>query len=67
MMNNVDENIKFTIEKEENKRLNFLDLSIKKHQADLKFKIYRKSTNSDIVINESSNYPTAHKKQHLSS
>ena len=64
MMNNVDENVKFKVEKEENKTLDFLDLSIEKHQADLKFKIYRKPTNTDVVINQSS-YQLPIKKQHL--
>jgi hypothetical protein len=41
--------IKFTIEKETHKSINFLDLTIRQEQK-LEYTIYRKPTQTDIII-----------------
>jgi hypothetical protein len=53
--------MKFTLEKEQNKRINFLDITITKNQDGLSFKIYRKPTTTDIIIPNDSCYPREHK------
>ena len=59
--NSINEHIKFTVELEANKSINFLDLTViidnKKH----KFKIYRKDTQTDHTIHRTSNHPPTHK------
>ena len=43
--------ITFTVEKEENKSLSFLDVTIIRHENGFKFKVYRKPTNNNYIIN----------------
>jgi hypothetical protein len=50
-INKWDENIKFTYEIETNDKLPFLDILIMRHMNNLKFKVFRKPTNSNIFIN----------------
>jgi hypothetical protein len=50
----------FTIEEEEHKSINFLDLTIHQKDKHLQFSIYREPTNTDIIPN-SSCYPHEHK------
>ena len=55
-MNNVHEKIQFTIEKESNNSLPFLDTVVIRAGNDVKFKVYRKPTNKDDFIH----YQSAH-------
>ncbi|KAK5650193.1 hypothetical protein RI129_001222 [Pyrocoelia pectoralis] len=59
--NSLHPNIKFTFEKETNKTLNFLDLSITRIHKSLKINVYRKPTTTDHVIPFSSFHPLSHK------
>uniref|UniRef100_A0A8D8PLV0 Reverse transcriptase domain-containing protein n=1 Tax=Cacopsylla melanoneura TaxID=428564 RepID=A0A8D8PLV0_9HEMI len=56
-LNRVHPNIIFTLEKEINGKLNFLDLGVRKEQKRLLYNIYRKETFTDCVINKRSNHP----------
>ena len=49
-LNEVDPKIQFTIEKENNMSLPFLDTVIIRGQEELKFKVYRKDTNKEDYI-----------------
>lgn len=60
-LNNLHPTIKFTLETEQNKQINFLDLTIIRNNGDLKFKIYRKPTFSPISIDSKSQHPLRHK------
>jgi hypothetical protein len=42
--------MKFTIEKESENMINFLDITVRKEQDKLKFEIYRKHTTTDKII-----------------
>ena len=55
--------ISFTVEKEQNSRLNFLDITIARdlQQQKLAFDIYRKPTATDIIIPKNSYNPSTHK------
>ena len=55
-MNNVHDKIQFTIEKESNNSLPFLDTVVIRAANDVKFKVYRKPTNKDDFIH----YRSAH-------
>lgn len=60
-INSLHSKIGFTMEFEENNKINFLDLTIKKHQNKLKFEIFHKPTHIDTVIHNSSAHPFANK------
>jgi hypothetical protein len=53
--------IKFTIEKETHKSINFLDLTIQRQEQKLEYAIYRKPTQTDIIIPNDSCHPHEHK------
>jgi hypothetical protein len=53
--------IKFTIEKEQQNSINFLDLSIHRKKKQLEFGIYRKPTQTDTIIPNDSCHPHEHK------
>jgi hypothetical protein len=59
--NNINPNIKFTMEKEKDNKLNFLDITIQKDQGKLKFGIYRKPTTTDTIIPHDSCHPPEQK------
>jgi hypothetical protein len=59
--NELQPTINFTIEKEEHKSINFLDLVIYWNDKNLQFSIYQKPTKTDIVIPNSSCHPYVHK------
>jgi hypothetical protein len=50
--------MKSTIEKESENMINFLDITVRKEQDKLKFKIYRKHTATDAIIPFDSCHPT---------
>jgi hypothetical protein len=54
-------NIKFTLEKEENNKINFLVITIAKRHDSLLFEIYRKPTTSNAIIPNDSCHPGEHK------
>lgn len=61
-INSIENNIKFTLEIENNKILNFLDLQIYHDDNNIhNFRIYRKPTFSDAMISETSNHPINYK------
>lgn len=49
-LHSVSSNMKFTLEIEDNGRLNFLDFTVNKNGNKVQLNIYRKSTAIDIVI-----------------
>ena len=59
--NNLVPSIKFTLEKEQNSRINFLDITVTKNHENLSFEIYRKPTATDIIIPHDSCHPREHK------
>jgi hypothetical protein len=53
--------IKFTIEKEPKEKINYLNITIQRKNERLEFSIYRKPTQTDIIIPNSSCHPPEHK------
>ena len=49
-INNISINLNFTLEKEKDNKLNFLDLTLIKKNNRLEFNIFRKPTNTDLII-----------------
>lgn len=60
-LNSVFPSIKFTIEKEVNNRLPFLDVLVIRNKDHLEFDVYRKSTNTNRFIISDSNHHWQHK------
>jgi hypothetical protein len=58
---NIQPSIKFTIEKEKHKEINYLDIKIHCKEKRLEFSIYRTPTQTDIIIPNSSCHPHEHK------
>ena len=61
-INNIESSICFTMEKENNDTLNFLDIVIKRFNKKLTFNVFRKPTHSDRYLNFRSNHPIQHKR-----
>ena len=59
--NNITPKMKFTIQKEVECKINFLDITISRDLEKLSIDIYRKPTYSDIIIPRDSCHPTEHK------
>jgi hypothetical protein len=59
--NNLVPSMKFTLEKEQNNKNNFLDITITKNHDGLSFEIYRKPTATGIIIPNNSCHPREHK------
>jgi hypothetical protein len=59
--NRLNNNIKFTIEKEHDNSINFLDITINRKNTKMEFEIYRKPTQTDIIIPNDSCHPYEHK------
>jgi hypothetical protein len=53
--------IQYTIEKQKNNKLNYLDITIKNTHNTLTFDIYRKPTTTDLIIHNDSCHPHEHK------
>ncbi|XP_049805216.1 uncharacterized protein LOC126248349 [Schistocerca nitens] len=60
-LSSMHSNIKFTVERESNNSINFLDLKISSKKQKHHFEIYRKQTATDVCINSSSCHPNQHK------
>ena len=61
-LNNLDPDIKFTTEGEQDRSLPFLDtLTVIQDDGSIRVKIYRKPTHTDQYLNFSSNHPLDHK------
>jgi hypothetical protein len=60
--NRIHPKIKFTIEKETQNKINYLDLTLTKEENKLTFAIYRKPTNTDSIIHIDSCHHNEHKK-----
>lgn len=60
-LNNITPNLQFTLETENDHKINFLDLTLKKDNNKISFSIYRKPTATDHTIHSSSYHPMAHK------
>ena len=54
-------NLKFTLEREKDNKLNFLDINIEKTNTSFSYNIYRKDTTTDTIIPMDSNHPLEHK------
>jgi hypothetical protein len=59
--NRLQSTIRFTIEKEKQISINYLDIEIYRNDKNMQFSIYRKPTKTDIVIPNSSCHPHEHK------
>ena len=53
--------MKFTLEKEENNKIIFLDITTAKRHGSLLFEIYRKPTTTDVIIPNVSSQTGEHK------
>jgi len=61
IMNNTDEHLEFKISREDNKTINYLELSINRNANNVDLNIYRKPTHIDITVYFTSNHPYDHK------
>jgi hypothetical protein len=59
--NNIQPSIKYTIKKEQHEKINYLDITIHHKDKNFEFSIYRKPTQTDIIIPNSSCHPYKHK------
>ena len=66
-LNNLVPSITFTLEKEENNSIAFLDISVIRHENLFKFKVYRKPTSNNHIINGHSHHPVSVKQSALRS
>jgi hypothetical protein len=64
-LNKLQSSIKFTMEKETNNKINFLDLTIHRKEENLEYAIYRKPTQTDIIIPNNSCHPNEHKRSSI--
>ena len=66
-INNLHQNIKFTMEEESNGELAFLDILLKRNNGEISVLIYRKPTHTDQYLHCSSHHQTSCKKSVVSS
>ena len=60
-MNNIHKYVEFKLTVEENNNINYLDLTIHRHNNNLSLGIYRKPTQLDVTIHFTSNHPLEQK------
>ena len=60
-LNSIHKKIQFTMEKEEDETLSFLDVKITRVNKILETTVYRKNTHTDSYLNWNSAHPTCHK------
>jgi hypothetical protein len=61
LFNSLTPSLKFTLELEANKKLDFLDLTLIKTDNNISFNMYRKPTTTDVIIPSDSCHPQEHK------
>ena len=66
-INNLHQNIKFTMEEESNEELAFLDTLLKRNNGEISVLVYRKPTHTDQYLHYSSHYQTSCKESVVSS
>ena len=66
-INNLHQNIKFTIEEESNGELAFLDTLLKRNNGEISVLVYRKPTHTDQYLHYSSHHQTSCKESVVSS
>ena len=66
-INNLHQNIKFTLEEERNGELAFLDILLKRNNGEIYVLVYRKTTHTDQYLHYSSHHQTSCKESVFSS
>ena len=66
-INNLHQNIKFTMEEENNGELAFLDTLLKRNNGEISVLVYRKPTHTDQYLHYSSHHQTSYKERVVSS
>ena len=61
LLNNIDPNISFTIELEQDNKISFSDTLITRHGNDIKIDVFRKPTHTDRYLDFSSHHDIKHK------
>ena len=62
-LNSIDNNIQFTVEKESDEQLPFLDILLTREEGgSISTSVYRKTTHTDQYLNFESHHPVAHKR-----
>ena len=56
-INNLHQNVKFTMEEESNRELAFLDILLKRNNGEIFVLVYRKPTNTDQYLHYNSRLP----------
>ena len=57
LLNDFRPSIRFNLEKEEHQRIAFLDVSIRRTEDALEFRVYRKATHTDLYVQRASAHP----------
>ena len=65
-INNLHQNVKFTMEKESNGELAFLDTLLKRNNGEISVLVYRKPIHTDQYLHYSSHYQTSCKESVVS-
>jgi hypothetical protein len=60
-MNNIHPKLQYTMEQEEDNRINFLDTAVQRTGKNLIYSIYQKATATHTVIHNTSCHPIQHK------
>ena len=62
-LNSINNNIQFTVEKESDEQLPFLDILLTREEgSSISTSVYRKTTHTDQYLNFESHHPVAHKR-----